>query len=145
MFKFVSILIILSIFTCQKPEPQRPNILHSAVYKDSLKLDSLAKLNSISRDCIQKDSIKTNSSFEKLVVHYTNYDNQNLTVTYFEIDTTQKVEINFKEKNMDAQLIETNTNSNIYKLENTTWETEENKKSGKLTINGTWFEFVKKE
>lgn len=156
MYKFLFLLLSFGLFTCEKPAPQKPKVLSSITYMDTLDYDSIAATKTPKKDSILFDTIaqsveskpmmSSNSTLSKepnSVINYGNVSKQKVTAAYLDKDSTRLVEINFPKKNLNIILKETYALSNIYKKDSVKWETKNNRFSGVLTINGTWFDFIK--
>lgn len=158
MYKFLLIALSLSLWKCEKPAPQKPKVISTVSYIDTINYDSIAKTKVVKVDSLKVDSIITDSlnlpqtspvqsisvtSTDTLnTVQYSNFAKQNLKVKYENGDSLNYVRIIFAEKDINTILKETSFESETYKNDSIKWETKYKRRSGKLTINGTWFDFL---
>lgn len=148
MYKFFLILLSFNLFTCEKPAPQKPTIISTRTYMDTIKTDSITTTINPKKDSLKPSGLLPTGNTAKTLdksdewKHYSNVAKQNVYVKYEQKDTINAVSINFPKKNLNITLDEVSLNSDIYANDSIKWQTKYKKRTGVLTINGTWFDFI---
>ena len=145
MHKVLFLFFALNLFTCERPAPQKPKVISSITYMDSINYDSIAQANSMKSDTLSINSTTYNlDSTAWKWVNYSNVANRKLEIGY-SLKNKHQIKVKFVELGIDKTLTSKDTIYTIYQSENIIWETEKNKYSGKLTVDGKWYDFVKSD
>lgn len=152
MYKFLVVLLSLNLFTCEKPAPQKPKVISTITYMDTIAYDSIAATKIPQKDGIPTDSIPPSVQPKEIIpqinhdfVRYSNVAKQEVFVKYSQKDSLKFAYVRFSEKNLNSKLTARNLNSNIYRNDTVKWETKYNNRTGLLTIHGTWYDFIIQE